>query len=225
MRVGAVQAQVQWFACAWRGLRACSGAYMRTTHHVRHCCAQNADHLAHDSPLSAFFAEVVCSLAATPPPVGAWPPPNGGNGVIRGVTRRRHAASHLLMLQNPHRRRCGGRRRGRRAWMRCPWAVAGPGRASRRRAEPPIRDPAPLVWRAPEGPEGTGGLRDRSLRAKLACGDLVGGRARRRPEHPWGHKQHHQPGQATRQDTAKGPKRRSASGPSRVSVAHRLSWM
>ena len=46
---------------------------------------------------------------------------------------------------------------------------------------------APLVWRAPEGPEGQGGLRDRPLRAKLACGDLAGGRARRRPEHPWGH--------------------------------------
>ena len=102
MLVGNVaQAQVQWFACAWRGWRACLGAYMRTTHHVRHCCAQNADHLAHGSPLSAFFAEVVCSLAATPPPVGAWPPPNGGNGVIRGTTRRRHAANQLLMLQNP----------------------------------------------------------------------------------------------------------------------------
>ena len=48
---------------------------------------------------------------------------------------------------------------------------------------------APLVWRAPEGPEGQGGPRDRPLRAKLACGDLAGGRARRRPEHPWGHKQ------------------------------------
>ena len=49
---------------------------------------------------------------------------------------------------------------------------------------------APLVWRAPEGPEGQGGPRDRPLRAfRLACGDLAGGRARRRPEHPWGHKQ------------------------------------
>ena len=46
-----------------------------------------------------------------------------------------------------------------------------------------ISDQAPLVWRAPEGPEGTGGLRDRPLRAQLACGDLAGGRARRRPEH------------------------------------------
>ena len=51
----------------------------------------------------------------------------------------------------------------------------------------------PLVWRAPEGPEGTGGLRDRPLRAfRLVCGDLAGGRARRRPEHQRRHKQHHQ---------------------------------
>ena len=57
---------------------------------------------------------------------------------------------------------------------------------------PPHTAPqAPPVWRAPEGPEGTGGLRDRPLRAfRLACGDLAGGRARRRPEHPWGLKQH-----------------------------------
>ena len=51
------------------------------------------------------------------------------------------------------------------AWPRCRWAAAGPGRASRRRAEPHISDQAPLVWRAPEGPEGTGGLRDRHFRA------------------------------------------------------------
>ena len=61
-------------------------------------------------------------------------------------------------------------------------AAARPGRASRRRAQPPISHHAPLLWRAPEGPEGTGGLRDRPLRAKLACGDLAGGRARRRPQ-------------------------------------------
>ena len=67
---------------------------------------------------------------------------------------------------------------------------AGPDRASSRRAEPHISDQAPPVWRAPEGPEGTGGLRDRPLRAKLACGDLAGGRARRRPEHQRRNKQH-----------------------------------
>ena len=49
---------------------------------------------------------------------------------------------------------------------------------------------APQVRRAPEGPEGTGGLRDRPLRAKLACGDLAGGRARRRPEHQRRRNQH-----------------------------------
>ena len=37
------------------------------------------------------------------------------------------------------------------AWPRCPWAVAGPGRALRRRAKPHISNQAPLVWRAPEG--------------------------------------------------------------------------
>ena len=44
-------------------------------------------------------------------------------------------------------------------------AAARPGRASRRRAQPPISHHAPLLWRAPEGPEGTGVLRDRPLRA------------------------------------------------------------
>ena len=69
---------------------------------------------------------------------------------------------------------------------------ARPGRASKRGTKPPISDQAPPVWRVPEGPEGTGGLRDRPLRAKLACGDLAGGRARRRPEHQRRHNQHTQ---------------------------------
>ena len=68
-------------------------------------------------------------------------------------------------------------------------AAARPGRASRRRAQPPISHHAPLLWRVPEGPEGQGGLRDRPLRAKLACSDLAGGRTRRRPQHQRHHKQ------------------------------------
>ena len=40
--------------------------------------------------------------------------------------------THRDTHQHASRGRCGGRRR---AWLRCPWAVAGPGRASRRRAE------------------------------------------------------------------------------------------
>ena len=78
------------------------------------------------------------------------------------------------------------------AWPRCRWA-AGPGRASPsttsaagvegaggscrsaggRRGLAGLQttrsathsNTAPPVWRAPEGPEGTGGLRDRPLRA------------------------------------------------------------
>ena len=42
----------------------------------------------------------------------------------------------------------GRPRRDRRAWLRHPWVVAGPGRASRRRTEPENSDQAPLVWRA-----------------------------------------------------------------------------
>ena len=85
----------------------------------------------------------------------------------------------------------GGRKR---AWPRCRWAAAGPGQTTSRRAEPRISDQAPPVWRAPEGPEGTGGLRDRPLRAfRLACGDLAGGRARRRLEHQRSRKQQAQP--------------------------------
>ena len=127
---------------------------MRTTHHDRHRCAQNADHLTHNRPFSAFFAEVVCTLGTIPPQTVISPSPNGGNGVIRGTTRRRHAANQLLMLQNPHRRREGIRATGvppdagpdcgtcaRRSRPRCRWAAAGPGRASTQRTEPHVSRP------------------------------------------------------------------------------------
>ena len=98
---------------------------MRTTHHVRDSFAQNADHLAHDTPLLAYFAEVVCTLGATPPRTATSPPrtstsppPNGGNCTIRGATRRRHAGRMLLMVQNPHRQRCDALRKGQRARAR-----------------------------------------------------------------------------------------------------------
>ena len=60
------------------------------------------------------------------------------------------------------------------------------------RADAPSRTPAhqaPLVWRAPEGPEGTGGLRGAAPN-EVRPPSLAGGRGLRRPEHPWGHKKH-----------------------------------
>ena len=111
-------------------------------------------------------------------------------------TTRQHARSHW----------CGGRRRAR---LRCPWAVVGPGRASRRRAEPTAR-----------GADGSrAGRRPRAHQAarphrtaRVAPGTPVGPQV--------------SPGRhSTQQHTARGPKRLSASGPShaRASVAHRLS--
>ena len=71
---------------------------------------------------------------------------------------------------------CGGRRRDRRARLRCPWAVAGPGRASRRRAERSSRR-----GRRAGGPPPTG-----------AQSSPARQHTTQRPEHPWGHTQHHQ---------------------------------
>ena len=48
---------------------------------------------------------------------------------------------------------CPERGRGR-AWPRCRWAVAGPCRTTSRHVELPNSAPAPLIWRAPERPEG-----------------------------------------------------------------------
>ena len=57
----------------------------------------------------------------------------GARGQRRGLARLRDETQSHTSAPQPHW--CGGRRRDRRAWLRCPWAAAGPGRASRRRAE------------------------------------------------------------------------------------------
>ena len=81
-------------------------------------------------------------------------------------------------VQHRTRRRRGRRQRDRRTWLRCPWAVAGPGRATYRhldRLEAAARPAGP--GRGAGGRrQGQGGPRDRPLRAvRLACGDLAGG--------------------------------------------------
>ena len=74
---------------------------------------------------------------------------------------------------------------------RCLWAVARPGRTTSRRAEQHQRPGAAGV----EGAGGSGGhgraSRSTTPSRRLACGDLAGGRARRRPEHQRCHKQQH----------------------------------
>ena len=96
--------------------------------------------------------------------------------------KRQHTRSHW----------CGGRRRDRRAILQCPWAAAGPGQALSRRTEPHVSTPSAA---GVEGAGGSGGHRRASRSTtpsrRLACGDLAGGRARRRPEHQRSHKQQH----------------------------------
>ena len=48
--------------------------------------------------------------------------------------RNSEMQSGLSTMPRPAHRH-GGRRRVRRAWLRCPWAAAGPGRTTSRRAE------------------------------------------------------------------------------------------
>ena len=79
--------------------------------------------------------------------------------------------THRDTHQHASRGRCGGRRR---AWLRCPWAVAGPGRASRRRAERSSRR-----GRLAGGPPPTGTPSSPAQQHTT-----------RRPEHQRGHKQH-----------------------------------
>ena len=215
---------------------------------------QNADPFSQNSPISPFFTQLVCTLAAKLRQVAAVPSPIGGNCTTRGcdtpATRRKRAScsakpppspvwrvlegpeglaavlmsggrawprqiSHAIpprhdptqakkpqnindQISKPeilsgelHAKLLSGKQdeathsnesvacvrepaRKGRAWLRCPWAVAGPGWASRRRAEPKAR-----------------GADD--------------SRAGRSPAHT-------QPGTHTAH-TARGPKRRSASGP------------
>ena len=97
-------------------------------------------------------------------------------------------------------RGAGGRRRD---LPRCRWAPEGPaavpvgGGGAWPGFEP--THPATRQRPGPTGVEGAGGSgghgrasRSTTPSRRLACGDLAGGRALRRPEHPWRYKQHHQ---------------------------------
>ena len=92
-----------------------------------------------------------------------------GDGRARPGFETTHRATSAT---RPHW--CGGHRRDRRAWLRCPWAAAGPGRASRRRAERSSRR-----GRLAGGPPPTGTTSSPARQHTT-----------RRPEHQQGNKQH-----------------------------------
>ena len=126
-----------------------------------------------------------------------WRAPEGpeGQGGLRGAAPNEVRSPSLAggrALRRPEHQRhhkprpIGGRRGACGAWPRCRWAAAGPGRASRRRVQPHMSNAVPPVWRAPEGPEGTGGLRGAAPN-EVRSPSLAGGRGLRRPEHPWVH--------------------------------------
>ena len=124
---------------------------------------------------------------------------------------RDDAPSHRSVTQ-PHW--CGGRRRVRRARVGLVGLAAVPVGGGRAWPGFETTRRAKLAARTTRGRAAAHGAA-RPARAHKAARPA---RAHKRPEHQRGHKQ---PGP----HTARGPKRRSASRPSRVSVAHRLSWM
>ena len=81
-----------------------------------------------------------------------------------------------------------------------------------------MRGLAPQVWRAPEGPEGTGGLRGAAPN-EVRTPSLAGGRGLRRPEHPWGHKQ-----PRTQRESLAAAGDLAAQHPDKKVVAPRKTW-
>ena len=148
-------------------------------------------------------------LGGHPPQVATSPPPNGGNCTIRGATRRRHAEGRLLMLQNPHRHRCS-ERRWARARPRCPRGNLG---------ERQISFARNLTRSFFEMAQKRCNSNGRISKSEICGGEL---RATLVTDEAG-----NSPPETRAQQTARGPKRRSASGPthSRPSDAHRLSWM
>ena len=163
--------------CTSRGLR----AYQRVNAHVQGLAGEQ-----HTMPGAAVpkaqttTPTAACCHRFSPRWSALWaslPSIGGGIALHEAPTRRQHASRGLHVVQTPHLHRHGGRRRDSRAW---------PDNEPTRRATSAAK--TPLVWRAPEGPEGTGGLRGAAPN-EVRPPSLAGGRALRRPQHPWGHKQ------------------------------------
>ena len=134
------------------------------------------------------------------PPV--WRAPEGQEGLAAapvgggGAWLRRPwaAAGSGRAHQNHRHRRCGGRRRARAGFE------AGPGCGARGRRRGLAGHTRTTGTAGVEGAGGTGGhgraSRSTTPSRRLACGDLAGGRARRRPEHRRRRNQHRTSGGA-----------------------------
>ena len=164
---------------------------------------------------------------------------SGGIAPCKGATHRRHAVRRLCMAQNPHRHQWRARcRGGGRAWLRRPWAAAGPGRASRRglaAASVGGGGARPRCWSAAAGPgrasrsttpsearvwrsRGRAAADQHTQRpgpSKQAKRRSKTSRALRRPEHPWDHKQPGPAGNATKSSPSEPCARAGASRPGR----------
>ena len=110
---------------------------------------------------------IACEIAKHQPRAAGEEGASGSGG--HGRASRSAVLNHQTATR-PHW--CEGRQRVRRA--RAGFEIG--------RAEPPNSDLAPLVWRAPEGPEGTGKPRTATSPARLeaAAGPAGPGRASRR---------------------------------------------
>ena len=99
--------------------------------HTRHrrCGGRRRDRRARAGFETRHRAKRGCLVSRAAGPSGAWNTSGTTSNTINEARRR-------TTPRYTRRRRCGGRRRD---LPRCRWAVAGPGRASRRRAEPKAR--------------------------------------------------------------------------------------
>ena len=120
-------------------------------------------------------------------PASPLQPKNAPKTPVSHLQRRWRFQTHA----NTHEQRRHGFQTteppGRQVLAAVPRAAAEPGWASRRRTK---RRTSSASTAGVEGAGGTGGhgraSRSTTPSRRLACGDLAGSRALRRPEHPWG---------------------------------------
>ena len=119
-------------------------------------------------------------------PASPLHPKNAPKTPISHPQRRRWF--QLAHLTGPQRRRWFQTTRppGRRSQAAAPVGGSGAWPEHKPTHRASSAHQAPLVWRAPEGPEGTGGLRGAAPN-EVRSPSLAGGRGLRRPEHPWVH--------------------------------------